>query len=64
MRKILPDGREVVLGGGVRSEDQHLLGPREGDVVQAHPVEERDSAFRFKGWAVVEGPEVAVMWQG
>ena len=60
LREPLPDGREVVLGRLVRGEDQHLLRPGEGDVVQAHPVEEGDAVLGLEGRAVVEGPEVAV----
>ena len=60
LRQPLPDRREVVLGRLVRGEHEHLLRPREGDVVQAHPVEQRDAVLGLEGRPVVEGPEVAV----
>ena len=50
----------MIFWGLVRGQHQQFLGPREGDVVQAHAVKESDATLRFEGRAVKERSEVTV----
>ena len=62
--QALPDGVEVHIGSVGGGQGQHLLGPREGHVVQPHAVELGDPLLRLEGLPVVERPQQPVLLLG